>query len=170
MPGPPSRFTDRRIPDVSILKSLSPFADWIDRHQWIFITDTVDAIYRPDECFPEAMMDQLAEIVGALPVGDSRVRSERQYFCHGLIDTATFQDLPSGNGTSPTAHISSFKNQRPMRRPLLNSVRQIESIRDLVPFFSSVSIASYESVYASAGNVDWEDVEKGLMDDMFDGR
>jgi hypothetical protein len=57
-----------------------------------------------------------------------------------------------------------------MRRPLLNAVRQIESIRDLVPFFSNVSISSYESVYASAGNVDWAAVEKGIMEDMFDGR
>jgi hypothetical protein len=57
-----------------------------------------------------------------------------------------------------------------MRRPLLNAVRQIESIRDLVPFFSNVSISSYESVYASAGNVDWVAVEKGIMEDMFDGR
>jgi hypothetical protein len=38
-------------------------------HQWIFITDTVDAVYRPDEWFPEAMMDQLAEIASNLPVG-----------------------------------------------------------------------------------------------------
>jgi len=57
-----------------------------------------------------------------------------------------------------------------MRRPLLNSIRQIESMRDLVPFFSHVSISSYESVYASGGNIDWEAVEKGIMDDMFDGR
>lgn len=57
-----------------------------------------------------------------------------------------------------------------MRRPLLNSVRQIDSIRDLVPFFSSVSISSYESVYASGGNVDWDAIEKGLLEDMFDGR
>jgi len=34
----------------------------------MFVTDTVDAIYHPDNWFPEAMMDQLAEIVGALPV------------------------------------------------------------------------------------------------------
>ncbi|KAJ7116821.1 Dopey, N-terminal-domain-containing protein [Mycena crocata] len=122
-------------------------------HQWIFITDTVDAIYRPDECFPEAMMDQLAEIVSSLPVAESR-------------------EPPATNGliASPAAHMSSFGNQRAMRRPLLNSVRQIESIRDLVPFFSSVSISSYESVYASGGNIDWAAVEKGLMDDMFDGR
>lgn len=57
-----------------------------------------------------------------------------------------------------------------MRRPMLNSLRQIESIRDLVPFFSDVSISSYESVYASGGSVDWEAVERGIMDDMFDGR
>ncbi|KAJ7897279.1 Dopey, N-terminal-domain-containing protein [Mycena olivaceomarginata] len=110
-------------------------------HQWIFITDTVDAIYRPDECFPEAMLDQLAEIVSSLPAADSRVR------------------LPSPSSS-----------QRAMRRPLLNSIRQIESIRDLAPFFSSVSISSYESVYASAGSVDWSAIEKGIMEDMFDGR
>ncbi|KAJ7204429.1 Dopey, N-terminal-domain-containing protein [Mycena pura] len=122
-------------------------------HQWIFITDTVDAIYRPDECFPEAMMDQLAEIVSNLPVAESR-------------------DPPATNGliVSPAANMSTFGNERPMRRPLLTYVRQIESIRDLMPFFSSVSMSSYESVYACGGNIDWAAVEKGLMDDMFDGR
>jgi len=57
-----------------------------------------------------------------------------------------------------------------MRRPLLSSVRQIDSMRDLVSFFSNVSIASYESVYASGGNIDWDAVENGLIEDMFDGR
>lgn len=37
-------------------------------HQWIFVTDTVDAIYRPDNTYPEALMDQLAEIAGNLPM------------------------------------------------------------------------------------------------------
>lgn len=59
---------------------------------------------------------------------------------------------------------------RPMRRPLLQSIRQIDSIRDLVPFFSQVSITSYESVYNSGGIVDWDTVEDGLYQDMFDGR
>lgn len=116
-------------------------------HQWIFITDTVDAIYRPDDWFPEAMMDQLAEIAGALPVGD-----------------------PARTGITTPNHLADFATERPLRRPLLNLLRQIDSIRDLIPFFSNVSIASYESVYASGGNVDWEAVELGIMDDMFDGR
>lgn len=57
-----------------------------------------------------------------------------------------------------------------MRRPMLNGLRQIDSIRDLVPFFSSVSIASYESVYASGGNIAWDEVEQGIAMDMFEGR
>ena len=67
-------------------------------------------------------------------------------------------------------NLTNFATERPLRRPLLNSLRQIDSIRDLIPFFSNVSITSYESVYASGGNVDWGAVERGIMDDMFDGR
>ena len=45
----------------------------LSRHQWIFITDTVDAIYRPDEWSPEALVDQLSETIGELPPTESRV-------------------------------------------------------------------------------------------------
>ncbi|KAF8665364.1 hypothetical protein AX16_000383 [Volvariella volvacea WC 439] len=116
-------------------------------HQWVFITDTVDAIYRPDGWFPEALMDQLAEIANSLPVVD------------------THEDNPVSLGPQTPA----LPNQRPMRRPMLNALKQIDSIRDLVPFFSAVSISSYESVYASGGNIDWDEVERGIMNDTFDG-
>lgn len=56
------------------------------------------------------------------------------------------------------------------RKPMLQSVRSIDSIRDLGRFFSHASIASYESVYSSGGNIDWEAVEQSLLEDMFDGR
>ncbi|KAF9447031.1 hypothetical protein P691DRAFT_803039 [Macrolepiota fuliginosa MF-IS2] len=115
-------------------------------YQWIFITDTVDAIYRPDNWSPEAMMDQLADVTGNLPIGDAR------------------KSTPVPNETT------TYDDQRTLRRPLLNGIKQIESIRDLIPFFSNVSISSYESMYASGGNIDWEAVEKGIMDDLFDGR
>lgn len=115
-------------------------------HQWIFITDTADAIYRPDDWLPDAMLDRLAEVTGSLPLGDGAA-----------------QPL---HVTTPTP----MTDNRPMRRPMLRSLRQIDSIRDLVPFFSSASIASYESVYSSGGLIDWEAVEQGLLEDMFDGR
>lgn len=59
---------------------------------------------------------------------------------------------------------------RPLRRPMLTNVKQIDSVRDLISFFSSASIASYESIYASGGNIDWAEVERGLNLDVFDGR
>lgn len=36
----------------------------------MFITDTVDAIYRPDDWLPEALLDRLAEVVGDLPAAE----------------------------------------------------------------------------------------------------
>ena len=39
-------------------------------HQWIFITDTVDAVYHPDDWMPEAIFDQLAEIASQLPASE----------------------------------------------------------------------------------------------------
>ncbi|KAH8835109.1 Dopey, N-terminal-domain-containing protein [Flagelloscypha sp. PMI_526] len=118
-------------------------------HQWIFITDTVDAIYRPEDTYPEALLDQLAEIAGSLPMG---------------------KDAPGSSSIfSPGSGQPSF-SQRPMRRPLLGHVRQVESLRDLVPFFSSVSMAAYESVYLSGGVIDWDAVERSIVDDMFEGR
>ncbi|KAA1471434.1 hypothetical protein DENSPDRAFT_893964 [Dentipellis sp. KUC8613] len=121
-------------------------------HQWIFVTDTVDAIYRPDEWLPEALLDQLAEVAGRLPVSET------------ISSTSTGLPFPL-SAITPSA-----PNFRPMRRPTLNGLRQIDSIRDLLSFFSSVSILSYESVYKSGGSIDWEDVERGLIADMFEGR
>ncbi|KAI0323044.1 Dopey, N-terminal-domain-containing protein [Amylostereum chailletii] len=119
-------------------------------HQWIFITDTVDAVYHPDDWMPEAIFDQLAEIAGQLPSSDTQ---------------------PPSTGTALTFAIATpGPGYRPMRRPMLNPLRTIDSIRDLIPFFSSASIASYESVYASGGNIDWTEVERGLNNDIFEGQ
>jgi protein dopey len=38
----------------------------------MFVTDTVDAIYRPDGWAPEALMDQLADIISDLPASTAR--------------------------------------------------------------------------------------------------
>lgn len=148
-------------------------------HQWMFVTDTVDAVYRPEAWIPEAVMDQLAEIVVDLP--DLREHSEHgdNVMVGAALVSSVMERAGSGltNGTSPSTST--------LRRPLLSSIRSIDSIKDLVPFFSHVSLFSYESVYSSAvtavgssiggplagsGAVDWEAVEKGLIEEMFEGR
>jgi protein dopey len=54
-----------------------------------------------------------------------------------------------------------------MRRPMLRSVHHISSVKDLVPFFSRISLYAYETTYAG-GLIDWDAVEQGLLDDLFD--
>jgi len=107
-------------------------------------------------------MDHLAEIAGNLPV-------VVRYLL--LEDMASpIRSLQDSAASNHEYHHATESDQRVMRKPLLSSLRQIESMRELVPFFSNVSISSYESVYASGGTIDWEAVEKSIMDDMFDGR
>jgi len=42
-------------------------------HQWVFVTDTVDAVYRPDNWSPEAIMDRLAEVATSVPAAETKV-------------------------------------------------------------------------------------------------
>ncbi|KAG8688167.1 hypothetical protein FRC08_011589 [Ceratobasidium sp. 394] len=115
-------------------------------HQWMFVTDTMDAVYRPDTWIPTSLMDQLAEVIGGLP------QSEQN---------ATI--LPSPPTTIRSALSGNTQNQR---RPLLGAVRRVDRLGELLPFFSHVSIALYEGVY-SGGNPDTEAIERGLLEEMF---
>jgi len=146
--------------------------------QWMFVTDTVDAVYRPERWIPEAVMDQLAEIVGDLP----DVQGHKVQNGNGV------DSLPSILERPPTASVNGsfpFGQQNQLRRPLLSSVRNVDSIRDLVPFFSHISLSSYESVYSSAVSaigssggsggasgsaIDWDAVERNLLEEIFEGR
>ncbi|KAF8313993.1 hypothetical protein DL93DRAFT_1101270 [Clavulina sp. PMI_390] len=112
-------------------------------HQWIFITDTVDAVYRADNSAPESLMDLLTDSTSALPDENSSARAIH-------------------------IHDSAWKDKS-MRKPMLLNVRSISSIKDLIPFFSHVSLYAYETTYMG-GLVDWDAVEQGLLEDLFDGR
>ena len=135
-------------------------------HQWIFITDTVDAIYRPDDCEPEALLDRLAEVVGDLPAAEV----SKHHIIAPRIPDIYVASPQSTNHLDHGVPATPTMNDPRGRKPMLQGVRSIDSIRDLGRFFSHASIASYESVYNSGGNIDWEAVEQGLLEDMFDGR
>ena len=139
----------------------------------MFVTDTVDAVYRPEDWSPESLLDQLAEIVRDLPEPKVcpitlaiQIHSPLAQNTEAEIgQTATLYTRPSTLEPPGTAGNSS----QGLRRPMLQSVYRISHIRDLLQFFSTVSITSYESVYGS-GSVDWEAVEAGLLSEMFEGR
>jgi hypothetical protein len=115
------------------------------------------------------MLDQLSEIAGGLPPPQVSVRCHLSWII--CINPCARQESAQNPSNAAFSALSTpGSNPRMLRRPMLTHLRQIDSIRDLVPFFSSVSVATYESIYSSGGNIDWDEVERGLLSDMFEPR
>ncbi|KAL8286531.1 hypothetical protein RQP46_004548 [Phenoliferia psychrophenolica] len=114
-------------------------------HEWMFVTDTVDAIYPPEPWLPQAIMDRLGEVLAA---------PNRRNGATAPVDDPA---------------LSQWASSKPRPRQPLLTTKRIDSISDLEPFFSSVSLASYENVYHSGGRVDVAAIERELEKELFDG-
>ncbi|KAK1636936.1 Dopey, N-terminal-domain-containing protein [Colletotrichum phormii] len=120
-------------------------------HEWLFVTDTIDAVYRSTNYQPVALVDELAEELGTMGVSSSL-------------------------GSNPAAHLATSSSHR---RPLLgpggiNDEVSIERKDELVgkilrPLFGQLSIYAFESTYAMAP-LDREFCVQGLLKDLFDER
>ncbi|KAF5578230.1 dopey [Fusarium pseudoanthophilum] len=120
-------------------------------HEWLFITDTIDAVYRPSTYQPVALVDELSDELGA------------------SVNSSGFQ---SSSVVNPVARGSS-------RRPLLgpggiNDDVSLDRKDELVakvlrPFFGQLSIFAFESTYAM-GRVDRDACISSLLKDIFDER
>ncbi|GAA6052531.1 hypothetical protein JCM3770_003812, partial [Rhodotorula araucariae] len=127
-------------------------------HEWMFVTDTVDAMYPPENWLPQAIMDRLGEILsGPRPPGITSMAP--------VGDTTTLIDLEASTVSNEGDAVAGPS----ARRPLLPA-RRIRSIRELEPFFATVSLAAYESIYKSGCRIDWDAVERSLERDVFEGK
>jgi hypothetical protein len=118
-------------------------------HEWLFITDTIDAVYRPPQYQPIALIDELSEELGSTALGSTT-----------QTESAAMQ---ATNSTS--------------RRPLIGPggisdegtwERKDELVgKVLRPFFSQLSIFAFESTY-SMSVPDWEACRMSLLRDIFD--
>lgn len=111
--------------------------------EWLFITDTIDAVYRPPSWEPVALVDELSE------------------------------DLDSKDSVSQIAGTPIVNSRGSRRKPFLTSdtVKGV-SKEDLVdqvlrPFFRQLSINSFESVYSMEAP-DWQACYDDLLVDIFD--
>lgn len=135
-------------------------ANLLYSHQWMFITDTVDAIYPPDQWSPAALLDRLSLVLGM--GGDHPSPSPRDSpdaargLSLGLPSTANGKKAKAAGGKGRG------------RKPLLSGVRRIDDAGPLERWFTKVSWANYEALYRGGG-IDWAAVEEGLEADLFDG-
>ncbi|KAJ9091457.1 hypothetical protein QFC19_009100 [Naganishia cerealis] len=110
-------------------------------HQWMFLTDTADAIYSESRANSESILDRLAGLIlGTKP------DTERNLETPSLVDME---------------HVYMGR-----RRPVLATISKIQSIQDLAPFFVKASTLAYEGVYEGS-SVDWEYIEQTLDDEIF---
>lgn len=129
---------------LDLLLTLAPEA--FQLHEWLFITDTIDAVYKPSNWTPVALADRLSERLGSTAGSTPSL----------YIPVASPMNVPHGR-----------------RRPLLNLIEtKVASTDDLVarvlkPFLSQLSIYAFESTYGM-GESDREACVKGLLADLFD--
>lgn len=130
--------------------------------EWLFVTDTIDAVYRPGGGYvPVALVDEVCEELGA--VGD---RGDGGGEVGGVAHHAQ-TGAQEGVGSK-------------LRRPLLGTPggiadevgmeRKDELVAKVLrPFFGQLSIYAFEATYAMAP-VDREGCVAGLVRDVFDER
>ncbi|KAK7924866.1 protein dopey [Apiospora marii] len=127
-------------------------------HEWLFVTDTIDAIYRSTTYQPVALVDELSEELGS------------------HISSAS----AAAQLTTDAAPVTSGTKQHHRRRPLLGTVggisdeltvdRKEELVAKILrPFFGQLSIFAFESTYAM-GALDEEVAVDGVLKDLFDER
>ncbi|RDA92653.1 hypothetical protein CP533_1456 [Ophiocordyceps camponoti-saundersi (nom. inval.)] len=133
---------------LDLLVCVAP--DDFQLHEWLFVTDTIDAVYRPATYQPVALVDELADELGS---GEPEAVAT-------LAAAAAMDPLAGGSRR---------------RQPLLSETNVVaERKEDLVarvlrPFFGQLSIYAYESTYAM-GVLDREACVRGLLRDLFDER
>ena len=130
---------------LDVLLTISP--DDFQMREWLFITDTIDAVYRPPNWKPVALADGLAESLdtkagtphsATAPLGDAQAHQSQQGR-KPLLTGSTVKDVPE--------------------EKLVDRV--------LRPFLRQLSINSFESTYRMEA-ADWKSCCNDLLRDMFD--
>ncbi|EDN07194.1 protein dopey [Histoplasma mississippiense (nom. inval.)] len=129
--------------------------DEFQLQEWLFVTDTIDAVYPPDQWESVALADSIAQSLGTTTRRDS-------------FDRSTSNGLGNGNGNDgdDNSRRQGYKNA------WLNSELSRETAKDeivdkvLKPFFDRLSIYAFESTY-SLGAPDLKCFKDDLLADLF---
>lgn len=130
------------------LVALSP--DDFQLHEWLYIADTVDAVYRPEDWTATSLSDQIADVLGP---GDTE---------GGATAVPTLSI--AGHG----ARSLLLGNQSSMDKDDIKALPRDELARDILrPFLSQLSMHAYEGVY-SMEVPDVKACRRRLLEDILD--
>ncbi|CAK7268944.1 hypothetical protein SEPCBS119000_003317 [Sporothrix epigloea] len=142
---------------LDLLVCVAP--DDFQLREWLFVTDTIDAVYRSAAYQPVALADELAEELGSAKMlhtsgsGNNHL-TEIESVTALASSSALKRPLLGGNGGGLSDEVSLERKDE-----LLSKV--------LRPFFSQLSIYAFESTYAVV-QVDTEGCVHSLLKDIFD--
>jgi hypothetical protein len=160
---------------LDILVTVAP--DDFQLQEWLFITDTIDSVYRPDMAeAPAALADEIAESLGDV---------EAPTPATGESHVAAATHASTGNSGLRRPYFDTLLEKLGVKRESIRAdeddddesgddgldLRQL-SRQDLVvkvlrPFFSQLSLWGFEATYAMSP-VDFEAVRRELLLDLFD--
>jgi len=134
-----SKFNTNTIFQASKLLDLLLVLKFEDFQEWIFIIDTINAIYKNVEII--SLIDKIS------------LRDE-------LFESSNLT-------TEKTELIAKLSETKGMRKPALIGIRSIDSLSTLKPFFDGLSYYNYENIYNGAV-MDYESCEQDILFDLFD--
>ncbi|CAK3964497.1 related to regulator of reproduction [Lecanosticta acicola] len=133
---------------LDLLIALSP--DEFQLHEWLYITDTVDAVYQPADWNSAALSDQVAEVLGSTTADDNLI-------------TAT-----PNTSASAGRRRALLADDLPVDKDDIKALPKEEFVRAVLrPFLSQLSIHAYESVY-SMDSLDADALKRDLLNDLLD--
>ena len=133
---------------LDLLTTLAP--DEFQLHEWLYITNTVDAVYRPTGMDAVALVDEVAEVLNA---------ESHEPLSYAAL-AAPAQN--SSGGRRPclsTSPVDGADAKAMARNDFIRSTLQ--------PFFSQLSMYAYEATY-QMGAPDVEACKRSLLEDVLD--
>jgi hypothetical protein len=132
---------------LDLLLCVAP--DDFQLHEWLFVTDTVEAVYRSENYQPVALVDELSEELGSVSLGSA------------LQTESAAQMATSSVYRRPLLGTGGISDDVSLER------RDELIAKVLRPFFGQLSIFAFESTYAMT-SLDKENCIEGLLRDLFD--
>jgi len=134
---------------LDLLVSLSP--DEFQLYEWLYVTDTTDAVYHPPGWTPTALADQLAEHLG-LESGED----------------ASPAPTPTAPGSPASQARKVFGANLPYDKEDIKAMAPEDFAKTIMrPFLSQLSINAYESTYSLEGP-DPQLYRRSLLEDILD--